>query len=243
MRHIPSENMTLQSSCVEYKQPHSKPGKMPEADMCFTFLGSRQSPPGVAEWHMLLSICKHCDKSSPGLLALLCTRVTCRVFEPADRHSSCILGSATLHVLGPARTILLPGRKQDFLAALIQSLLSGTSNLKTLHPPVSLWAARKHFSSFVSRDATELSIEVTGITLHLRGQYFPCSLHGAMCTTHWEQLVKKKIKCYFGLPVMFKIDVFTSIKCFDKNLPLEHWIINYMFYNFFFLIAVKNISL
>lgn len=42
---------------------------------------------------------------------------------------------------------------------------------------------------------------------------------------------------------MFKIDVFTSIKCFDKNLPLEHWIINYMFYNFFFLIAVKNISL
>lgn len=51
-------------------------------------------------------------KTSLGSLAVLHAGVTCLVFEPADQHSLCGSGSAALHILGPARTHLLPGRKQ-----------------------------------------------------------------------------------------------------------------------------------
>lgn len=49
--------MTIWSSCIEYKQPRSSPGKMPGADICFEFLSSGQSLPGVAGWHSPLPVC------------------------------------------------------------------------------------------------------------------------------------------------------------------------------------------
>lgn len=91
---------------LRWTQPHSNPGRMPEADICFTFLGSGQSLPGVAEWHSVLSICRHCSRSSLGQLANLCTRVTCRVWA-ADQH-----GFTMLPRPGPAHRVLLPGRRQ-----------------------------------------------------------------------------------------------------------------------------------
>lgn len=131
---------------------------MPAADICFAFLGSGQSLPGVAEWHSLLPICTHHNRSSRGQLAVLCAGVSSRVFEPAHQHGSCAVGSTTLHVPGAAHPALLPGRTQS---APMLSLLPRTSNrklLRTLHPPI-LGAAGKQLSSFVSNDATELSVE------------------------------------------------------------------------------------
>lgn len=154
--------MTLESSCVEYKQPHSIPGEMPEADICFAFLGSGQSLPGVAEWHSLLSICKHCNRSSLGQLAVLCTRVTCHVFEPTDQHSLCILGSTTLHILGPARAVLLPGRKQtssQLLPYCHCCLVPAIWNFWRLFIPHFREWEESSSAALYPKDATELSMK------------------------------------------------------------------------------------
>lgn len=164
---------------------------MPAADICFTFLGSGQSLPGVAEWHSLLSICKCCNRSSPGQLAVLCARVTCPVFEPADQRGSRISGSTTLRILGHAHNSPAPWEEADFFpAAPILSLLPSTSNLKLLRHFFSQLHEWQGSSSAALYPKTQLNCPWKNFML--QRPYFLCSLGGAKSTTHWELLVKKK---------------------------------------------------
>lgn len=116
------------------------------------------------------------------------------MFEPTDQGSSCTSGwgqdpspcSHSVPVAGPSSPCIAPG-----------SAVAG-----------------KQLSSFVSKDAAELSME----ELHPCTALFPVALGwSSMCHT-LEMLINKS---HFSILAMLKSDASASIGGFDKDLPLE----------------------
>lgn len=80
----------------------------------FSIPGLWAEPSGVAQWHPLLSVCKHSRRSSLGQAAVLCATGTRCVFGPTDQRSPCTSGSTTAGPRAPGLCppALLPGRTQ-----------------------------------------------------------------------------------------------------------------------------------
>lgn len=138
------------------EQPHSSPGKMPAADMCFTFLGSGQSLQG---W---LNGIHYSQSANTAAGAPWGKRLCCVRQEPAV-----CLGPLTSAVrapwVPPAHILPQPcslGGTNFFPAAPMLSALPGTSirNLGGLFSPNSL-SSREAAQQLCIQVATELSEE------------------------------------------------------------------------------------
>lgn len=121
------------------------------------------------------------------------------MFEPTDQGSSCTSGWG-----------------QDPSPCSHSVPVAGLSSLNVLQPVhcPRLSSAGKQLSSFVSKDAAELSME----ELHPCTALFPVALGWSSVCHTLEMLINKS---HFSILAMLKSDASASVEGFDKDLPLE----------------------